>query len=144
MSKSYVPINIRRLIIEISKGYCEYCLMPSDYSPASFTIDHIIPEILDGQTVFENLAYACGSCNRNKYVKVLAFDNITKQDVRLYHPRQDNWHDHFQWNEDETIMIGTTPVGRATIDLLKINRHNNINQRALLRLVGIHPPMDYS
>lgn len=143
MSKSYIAKFLRVLVEQRAKGYCEYCLMPAAFSPTSFTIDHIIPESLNGLTVAENLAFACGSCNRNKYDKIVFTDFKTNQIVRLYNPRQDNWNVHFRWNDDETIVIGLTAIGRATIDLLKINRQNNQNQRGLLRLIGLHPPSNF-
>lgn len=118
--------------------------MPSDYAPTSFTIDHIVPESLNGLTELKNLAYACGTCNRNKYDKISYLDEITKTEVKLYHPRKNKWFHHFRWNKDETTLIGLTPTGRATINLLQINRASNINQRSLLLLVGLHPPTDFN
>jgi hypothetical protein len=40
-------------------------------------------------------------------------------------------------------MKGKTAKGRVTINLLQVNRQININQREILRLVGLHPPTDY-
>ena len=121
MSKSYISKLLRALVEERVNGYCEYCLMPSAYSPTSFTIDHIIPEVLEGKTIAENLAFACGTCNRNKYDKVTFIDVVTQKETRLYNPRQDKWLEHFRWNDDETILVGLTAIGRATIDLLQVN-----------------------
>ena len=70
-------------------------------------------------------------------------DPLSKLEVRLFHPRKDYWPDHFQWNHDGTLIIGMTPVGRATVDLLKVNRESNVNLRMLLMLVGLHPPNTY-
>ena len=70
-------------------------------------------------------------------------DVISQTKVRLFHPRNDFWSDHFQWNEDETLIVGITPVGRATADLLEVNREGNLNLRILLQMVGMHPPKEY-
>ena len=86
---------------------------------------------------------ACRRCNGLKFTKTQHIDPISKEVVNLYHPRLDNWHDHFHWNDDETLMVGKTPKGRATIDLLQINRSSNVNLRSVLRLIGLHPPTDY-
>jgi hypothetical protein len=50
------------------------------------------------------------------------------------------WEEHFTWNEDVTQAIGITPVGRATIALLKINRDGVVNMRRVSAIMGYHPP----
>lgn len=137
------PEKLRQKVETRANGYCEYCLIPSAFAPSVFEMEHIIPVSKDGETTSENLALACRACNRNKFTKTHYFDAVTNENVRLYNPRIDNWNEHFQWNETETEMIGKTPVGRVTIELLQVNRQSNINQRELLRLVGLHPPNDY-
>lgn len=64
---------------------------------------------------------------------------LTAIEVRLYHPRQDKWNDHFVWNEDQAVIIGISPVGRATISCLKINRKEAVNLRKALKAFGVHP-----
>jgi hypothetical protein len=51
----------------------------------------------------------------------------------------DAWNDHFAWNEDFTLLAGLTPKGRATIDLLKMNRPNLVNFRKALLAYQVHP-----
>ncbi|MFK7946031.1 MAG: HNH endonuclease [Saprospiraceae bacterium] len=143
MSKTKIPNELRNYVEERAKGYCEYCLAFSQFSPSNFEMEHIQPEAKDGKTEAENLALACRRCNGLKFTKTQHIDPISKEIVDLYHPRKDNWYEHFHWNEDETLVIGKTPKGRATIDLLQINRASNVNLRALLSLVGLHPPTDY-
>lgn len=143
MSKSYIPKKLRTFVEERAKGYCEYCLAPSNFSPSDFELDHIIPEVLVGETSKENLALACRRCNGLKFTKISHLDIETNRTVRLYHPRTDKWEEHFQWNQDETILLGKTSIGTATIDLLQINRESNINQRNLLRMFGWHPPKGF-
>lgn len=48
--------------------------------------------------------------------------------------------EHFNWNENYTVIEGQTPIGRATIEALKMNRDFLINQRIVFRAYGIHPP----
>ena len=143
MSKSNVSKKLRNYVEERAKGYCEYCLALSQFSPSNFEMEHIQPEVKDGETIDENLALACRRCNGLKFTKTQHTDPISKEIVDLYNPRKDNWHDHFHWNDDEALMVGKTPKGRATIDLLQINRPSNINLRSVLRLIGLHPPTDY-
>lgn len=37
-------------------------------------------------------------------------------------------------------MLGRTPIGRATVEALHLNRPELVNLRRLLRDVGEHPP----
>lgn len=60
--------------------------------------------------------------------------------VRLFHPRQDRWAEHFSWNEDFTQIIGRTSTGRATVEHLHLNRVGLINQRILFGLAKRQPP----
>lgn len=143
MSKSYIPKALKSLVYKRAKGYCEYCLLPNNFSPTAFEIDHIYPESLDGETIAKNLALACGECNNKKHNKTHYSSPTTKEQVRLYNPRIDSWDNHFEWNEDFMIIKSKTLIGRATIVLLNVNRERNQNLRSLLFLVGLHPPSDY-
>ena len=87
-----------------------------------------------------NLAYSCQGCNGRKYISITAIDPATGDIVSLYHPRQHQWSDHFVWNEDYTRIIGLTPIGRATVDKLHLNRTGLVNLRHILTAVGAHPP----
>jgi HNH endonuclease len=105
-----------------------------------FHYEHIIPVSLNGETTLENLARSCGLCNNNKRDKIQHIDPLTQQIVRLYHPRQDIWTDHFQWSDDDLHLVGLTSIGRATVELLKLNRINALNLRKLLKMADLHPP----
>ena len=61
----------------------------------SHQIDHIVSRKHGGLTTFENLAFACVLCNRNKGADLGSIDAKTGELVRLFHPRQDRWADHF-------------------------------------------------
>jgi HNH endonuclease len=113
-----------------------------DYASQPFVMEHITPVSEDGDTTLENLALACGGCSSHKYNKVEGLDPISKTQVLLYHPRQQNWHDHFRWSADYLKIIGVTAVGRATVDTLKLNRPGIINLRKLLLMASAHPPKE--
>ena len=119
---------------------CVYCKSQDKYSPHGFTIDHIIPLSLGGTNDLENLAYACFLCNRLKSNKTEAFDNLSEKLVPLFNPRKDSWHQHFAWNEDATLVIGISPGGRATVDVLQLNREKLIEYRRAVMPLGTHPP----
>lgn len=122
-------------------GYCcEYCLSQADFSPDSFSVEHIIPITKGGTNGLENLAYSCQGCNNRKYNHTEAIDPVTNAIAPLFHPRSQRWEDHFQWNPSQTLLTGLTPTGRATVEKLKLNRKGVVNLRHLLVLIGEHPP----
>jgi hypothetical protein len=106
----------------------------------SLTIDHIRPESLKGPTVLENLCVACWDCNRIKSDRITGIDPQTGMTLRLFHPNRQKWSDHFRWNENGTVIIGLTPVGRATVIGLELNRSYLVEARHNWIIAGLHPP----
>jgi hypothetical protein len=72
-----------------------------------------------------------------------SYDLISGELVSLYNPRQQLWARHFVWSADFAEIIGTSPVGRATIDRLCLNRPGVVNFRRVLRAMNFHPPKLY-
>ena len=122
MSSQYIPVSLRQLVFDRACGLCEYCRSQAKYSTDPLVMDHIYPVSRGGQTIADNLALSCQTCNNYKYTKVEAIDPVMEQLAPLFHPRQMNWAKHFTWNEDATQLLGITPIGRATIVLLQTNR----------------------
>ncbi len=58
----------------------------------------------------------------------------------LFHPRSDRWLDHFRW--DGPVLIGLTPSGRATVDVLDMNHPIRIALRESLANEGLFPLHD--
>jgi len=104
---------------------------------APFEIDHIVPMSVGGETVVDNLCLACPPCNRHKGAKLHGQAPDTGQSVPLYHPRRQIWSDHFAWSDDGTTLLGLTPIGRATIEALGINRPKMIRLRAIWSKSGL-------
>jgi hypothetical protein len=115
---------------------CEYCKFPMAFSHDTFNIEHIIPLILGGTNDLINLALSCYSCNSFKWSFIVGFDTITGTTVSLFNPREEEWKAHFMWNEDFSLIIGLTATGRATVDLLQLNRQGLINVRKALIAFG--------
>ena len=82
---------------------------------------------------------ACWGCNGLKSDCTEAVDPATGKLAPLYNPRKDVWADHFRWVESFTLLIGISPVGRATVSKLQLNRENVVNLRTLLHKFGKHP-----
>ena len=123
-----------------ASGRCEYCQCKEDFATETFSVEHIIPVVADGKTLLENLALACQGCNSHKYTKTSAPDPADGQIVPLYHPRLQQWNEHFRWSVDFLEVIGVTPTGRATVVALKLNRRNLLNLRKAMFVLGEHPP----
>lgn len=131
-------LRLERLIWRRAQRVCEYCLMPQDYDVLPFQIDHILALKHGGLTVARNLALACFFCNNRKGPNIAGRDPLTGRIVRLFHPRRDQWPQHFQW--DGPRLVGITPIGRATIVVLEINLPNRIALRQSLIEEGVFPP----
>ena len=126
--------------MERAAGRCEYCLSPAEYVPDPLVVEHIIPRSRGGSHRLSNLALSCHGCNGYKYTSVEAVDPFSGEPAPLYNPRRHMWREHFVWSEDSAHLLGLTPTGRATIARLDLNRPSVVNLRALLRMVGKHPP----
>lgn len=140
MSDERRVAELRETVVARAGGCCEYCLSQARFATQSFSIEHIIPRNRGGRTVLENLALACQGCNNHKYNKLVERDPITGQTVALFHPRADQWIDHFAWSDSYTRIVGITPTGRATVNALQLNRDGLVNLRRVLYSVGEHPP----
>ena len=132
--------SIREKVEARANKLCEYCLSPLNFSPDSFSIEHIFPIFLGGTNDLDNLALSCQGCNGYKSTKNDAFDMVSQTNASFYNPRQDIWSEHFVWSEDFTEIIGLTAKGRVTIKVLKLNRQRVMNLRRVLVLAGEHPP----
>ncbi len=108
----------------------------------ALTIDHIVPQSLGGSTDPGNLCAACWDCNLIKGEKIAAVDPQTGENVRLFHPNQQEWNDHFRWSETGWHIVGLTPTGRATVTALKLNRPQLVEARQYWVKTGWHPPED--
>jgi hypothetical protein len=140
MDKKNIPPPVKKTIISRAKGCCEYCRSQVRFSTQSYSIEHIIPLSAGGETLLDNLALACQGCNNHKYNKTVGQNPVSGEMVPLFHPRQQQWRDHFAWNEDYTLIIGLTPTGRATVGTLKLNRDGLVALRRILFPIGEHPP----
>jgi hypothetical protein len=131
----------RRLVAGRAGFRCEYCLTPAGITPSPFSAEHILPRSKGGAPTSENLAFSCQGCNGHKAAKTAGLDPATRTPVPLFHPRQQNWNDHFGWTADGTRIEGQTSTGRATVLALQLNRTGLQNLRRLMVLADIHPTL---
>lgn len=134
---SLVSAALRRTVIQRAGERCEYCLLTSRFQVGGFEVDHILPLSRGGPTSPENLAFACPVCNGRKLNHVDGTDLIIGEAVTLFHPRTQNWHDHFQWSVDSPFeIVGLTSGGRATIHRLALNDPELVRLRSLYAELG--------
>lgn len=142
MSSERISPALRRRVQERANGFCEYCRAPDSFATSSFHCDHIIPQSTGGESMLDNLAWACPRYNNHKHAKTHAHDPLTGRSVSLFNPRLKQWHRHFRWSDDLLSIIGRTQIGRATIDALNMNLPQRINLRRALLSFGEHPAED--
>jgi hypothetical protein len=116
---------------------CEYCHLPSAYSSTPFETDHIVARQHSGRTRANNLALACFACNHHKGPNLGGIDPRAGNKVWLFNPRRHKWATHFRWHG--AVLVGRTPVGRATIAVLAINLPHRVAQRMALMQEGVFP-----
>jgi hypothetical protein len=125
-----VTRDVTRQVRRRAQNRCEYCHLPVFAYPLPFHVDHVVARQHGGTTVLENLALACLHCNRHKGPNLAGKDPKTGELIRLFHPRLDQWHEHFEWTGAN--LAGRTPMGRVTIHVLAINDPDVLAVRAAL------------
>jgi 5-methylcytosine-specific restriction endonuclease McrA len=83
---------------------------------------------------------SCSSCNLIKATATTGHDPEIDEVVPLFNPRQQIWREHFEWLESGLRLRGKTPIGRATIQRLKMNQQRFLRARANWIKAGNHPP----
>jgi 5-methylcytosine-specific restriction endonuclease McrA len=68
-----LPLS-RRTVLARDHYTCQYC--GQRFARASLTVDHVLPRSRGGETRWENIATACGPCNRRK-------GNRTPEEARM-------------------------------------------------------------
>jgi hypothetical protein len=141
MTDNKLTPQIKQEVRLRAKGCCEYCYSQEKFATHSFSVEHIKPLSKGGDGNLDNLALSCQGCNNYKYNKIEGKDPITGAMVSLYHSRQQNWYEHFSWNQDYSLIIGLTSTGRVTVETLRLNREGLVNLRRILYVIAEHPPM---
>ena len=126
---------LRELLRRRAGERCEYCHLPQEFSELRFHIEHITPRRHGGTEALENLALACPECNLAKGPNLAGLPPGGRKIVRLFHPRSDTWSQHFRC--DGARISGKTPIGRATVVLLRMNDPDRLRVRSLLLDLGI-------
>jgi hypothetical protein len=126
--------STRRAVRERAGDRCEYCHTRQDAEPFfRYHYEHIIPRQHGGTDDASNLALACPNCNLHKGPNLAGIDAVDGSLVALFHPRREQWDDHFEMRGP--VVIGRTPTGRVTVFVLNMNAPDRVELRRIL-LVG--------
>jgi hypothetical protein len=126
-------------IAERAEHRCEYCRAPEAIFNFPFEVEHILPSAHGGADEPANLALACRACNLFKADRLHAVDEVTSEAVCLFDPRRERWEEHFQVEVDSGKVLGTTPIGRATVIALQMNRPLQLAARRQWMRLGLFP-----
>ena len=126
-----INLQVRTRVRERAHNLCEYCHLHQDDSPwAVLHVEHIIPKVHGGTDELDNLALACIDCNLHKGTNLTGIDPQTHRLTELFHPRRQNWEEHFELQG--VYVVGKTPTGRTTIRVLDINSDDQVALRSSL------------
>ena len=124
-----ITTQVRRQVRERAHHVCEYCHLHQDDSPlAALHVEHIIPKVHGGTDDVENLALACIDCNLHKGPNLTGIDPQTSRLTQLFHPRRQNWDEHFEFQG--VYLVGKTATGRTTISVLDMNSDDQVALRS--------------
>ena len=120
---------VREFVRKRADNRCEYCgLEQSFVDHAPFAVEHIIAKQHRGSDEMSNLALACDRCNAFKGPNIAGLDPQTGNLVPLFNPRMHLWREHFAFAG--SLVIGLTPEGRTTVEILNMNATERVQLRA--------------
>lgn len=140
-SRKSISVRLRRQVTERDGHRCSYCRSP-EFVGVPMVIDHVVPQTAGGATTLDNLVLACYRCNEFKGARVSARDPQTGETVPLFNPCTQEWHRHLAWSEDGLHIQGLTAVGRATVEVLRLNNEWLVRARRVWISAGLHPPLE--
>ena len=140
MTQRYIPKEIRKRVRKAANNRCGYCQSSQKYVLGPLEIEHIIPRAKGGLDEETNLWLTCRLCNSFKGIQSESTDPVTGEKTPLYNPREQNWAEHFTWDEDGVLIRGITPTDRATVIALQLNNVIAVNVRRGWVKAGWHPP----
>ncbi len=119
----------RNLVRSRAGNCCEYCGLPQSAVPAAtLRVDHVRSRQHGGSDDPSNLTLACRHCNLHKGPNLTGIDPDTDQIVPLFNPRQDTHSRHFTVRG--SLIVGLTPIGRATVAVLAMNSADQLETRS--------------
>lgn len=134
----YVDEELREFVATRAGHICEYCLIHEEDTFFQCHVDHIVSIKHGGQTVAENLAYACAICNRKKGSDIGSMLLPKQKFTRFFNPRKDLWSHHFKL--ERVTITPFTNIAKVTVQILDFNNSERILERKTLITMGRYPP----
>jgi hypothetical protein len=78
-------------------------------------------------------------CNLRKATHISGIDPEDQAITRLFHPREDQWKEHFLADTKSGRIEGLTAIGRATVTRLEMNSEAQIAARRQWMRIGLFP-----
>jgi hypothetical protein len=100
-------------------------------------VEHIVARQHGGSDELANLALACHRCNLRKGPNLTGIDPFTNEVAPLFHPRREQWEDHFRVHG--VRIVGITATGRATVQVLAMNDARRLDLRLEFLVRGDFP-----
>lgn len=133
---SYVSAELRRLVEARANQVCEICLVHENDTYLGCQVDHVIAEKHGGQTVADNLGFACTFCNRAKGTDIGSLA-ASGEFTRFFNPRTDKWTLHFALHG--VLIVPQTAIGEATTRILGFNDPDRVLEREAMQQIGRYP-----
>ena len=121
-----MDVNTRLTVAARADYTCEYCRFREVDDVYLFHVEHIIALQHGGSSDLQNLAYSCQHYNLRKGPNLSGIDPLSGEIVRLFHPRQQAWTDHFRLHDGR--IVGIT----ATVQVLAMNALDRVALRLTL------------
>lgn len=128
--------DLRAMVAQRAGMRCEYCLIHVDDASFAHEVDHILSRQHGGETIAENLAFACMVCNRLKGANLTSVSS-SGEIVRLFNPRLDDWQSHFKL--EGAIIQPLSTIGEVTTRLLRLNEADRVVERFRFQGLGSYP-----
>lgn len=112
---------ITKSLLIMSADKCCFCETKLQEESKYMEVEHFHPKKLypDEVISWDNLLPICKRCNVNK------LDHDTVTDC-IIHPVKDNPKEHLKLS-DGGILRGTTPLGKRTVIIVKLNKNQNLD-----------------
>jgi len=123
----------RDIVRERAGNRCEYCGLDQKYSDLPYQVQFVVSQRQHGSDHPDNLALVCPRCLLRKGPNLTGIDPERGDPVPLFHPRWDQWANHFVLRGAR--IEGISPVGRATVAALGLNDTRRLALRAELQQI---------
>jgi hypothetical protein len=121
--------SLREQVRDRAQDRCEYCHLRQSKAPfLTFHLEHIRARQHGGADDISNRALACPDCNAAKGTNQAAYDPESDALVPLFNPRVQTWDEELEARGP--IIVGRTAMGRATVQLLRMNDRERVEMRA--------------